>query len=95
MNNISNELKSKIINHKYITKEELDDFINYAIYKSKVITTYMKEIKPYSRMSLFNEILWSYNVESNLYKEDNDYYCIFKVMDKEYLIDKDYKYRKI
>ena len=95
MNIITDELKSKIINHKYIDNKELDIFINYVIYKSKVITNYMKDVLPYSRMSICNEIFWSYNIDSSLYKDSNNkYYCIFNINNKEYILDINYKYKE-
>lgn len=88
--NMEKSLKEKIINHNFITEKELNLFLNYVIHKSKVIASHMTDKKSYTRINLCNEILWSYNIDSNIYKENDRYYCIFYINLKEYLLDIDF-----
>lgn len=95
---ISNELKNKIIYHKNLTKEEINMFFNYVIYKIKIINTYKKKInknlsKEYT--SLYSEILFSYNLDTQVSKINNHYFCITNINNSYYLCDlceEKYKY---
>ena len=91
MINISNELKQKIINNEILTSGEIDNFFKYVTFKSEIITGYMKEINNYSRLSLCNEIFWSYNLESTLNNINNHYFCIVSINNTTYIYDYNYK----
>lgn len=95
MINIDKKIKKKIINHNIITNRELKMFIDYVIYKSNIITKYMATTEAYTQINLCNEILWSHNLDSTIYKENNRYYCIFNINNKNYLLDIDFNDKKI
>lgn len=92
---IDNCLKEKIIDNKYINNDELMTFINYIINKSNTITNHMISNNSYSRINLCNEILWSYNLDSNIYKENDRYYLIFDINNSKYLLDIDFNDNRI
>lgn len=92
---LNKELKERIINHDHISEEELKIFINYIIDKSNSVSNYMKNIETYTQINLCNEIFWAHNLDSNIYNIKDNYYCIFTINNKNYLLDLNFTSSKI
>lgn len=99
MYNISKELKEKIINQESLTKEELEEFFKYVIYKVNMITTYKEKLnenlsKEYT--ALCSEVMFSHNIDSKKLEINNHYFCIAHISHNDYLCDlteTNYQYR--
>ena len=94
--NIPNKLKTKIINHEFVTEEETNLFLKYIINKTITITNNMYNKKNYNPMYLFYEICYSYNLTEEAYNEKKDYiYAIIDINNKKYLIDINFNNNKL
>ena len=85
--NISNKLKTKVINHENIAKEEVLLFLKYIVNKNRVITEHMP-IKNYNSTALLTEICYSYNLLVS--PSANQKFIIVNISHQEYLIDPNY-----
>lgn len=92
---MNKKLKTKIINQSIIKEEELKIFINYIINKVNDISKYMKNIESYTKNNLANEIFWSHNLDSKIHNIKDNYYCIFRINNKDYLLDINFYNNKI
>lgn len=93
--NIPNELKQKVIMHKQLEKEEIDTFLKYIIHKTIIINKHTYNNHNFSLASLLCEVCYSYNLTINPYNENNKYYLIINISNKDYLIDINFNNNKI
>lgn len=89
------EIKNKIITNENIKENELETFIKYINNITDEVLQYTNKKYDYSKINLANEILWSHNINSNMYKEKNHYYCIFEINNKNFIYDPSFKDNKI
>lgn len=93
MKDISKVLKNKIITHEELSEEEVKCFLEYVIYKGKVIADHMPRKYDHAWINLIGEICFSYGLPIKPIADWNG--ILLSLNQKEYWIHPEYHQNEI